>query len=78
MTRRLDGKVAIVTGGANGLGKATAQLFSHQGAKVVITDILSDLGEEVAQSIRDTGAQAVFQQAEWLTRQSPNSANSIF
>ena len=64
MSGRLKDKVAIITGGANGLGKATAKLFCQQGAKIVVSDILTDLGEEVAQSIRDQGGEAVFEKAD--------------
>ena len=67
MPGRLEHKVAIITGGANGLGKATVQLFSREGASVVITDILEDLGEEVAQGIRDEGGRAIFQRADAIS-----------
>src|SRR5262245_29709954 len=50
---RLDGKVAIVTGAARGQGEAEARLFAAEGAKVVLGDVLDDLGHAVAEDIGD-------------------------
>ncbi|WP_200832524.1 SDR family NAD(P)-dependent oxidoreductase [Candidatus Halocynthiibacter alkanivorans] len=57
---RLAGKIAVITGGATGIGRATALLFAAQGAKVSIFDIQQDEGEKTAQMIRDTGGEAAF------------------
>jgi NAD(P)-dependent dehydrogenase (short-subunit alcohol dehydrogenase family) len=69
--RGLDGKVALVTGGASGIGRATAERLAAEGASVVVTDIADEPGEQVAAAIRDAGGTAVFvhqdvaSEAEW-------------
>lgn len=53
MTEQLAGKVAIVTGGASGIGLSTAKAFVSQGARVVISDIQDDLGKAAAAELGD-------------------------
>jgi NAD(P)-dependent dehydrogenase (short-subunit alcohol dehydrogenase family) len=57
---RLRGKVAIVTGAASGIGRATAELFAHEGARVVLADIHSDRGKILEETIRQGGGEALF------------------
>lgn len=60
---RLANRVAVVTGGASGIGRAVAELFANEGAAVVVAD-LSDSGASVAEGIRTDGGQAVFERAD--------------
>ena len=55
MSERLSGKVAIVTGGANGMGAAEAIMFAKEGARVCIMDVREDLAEPVLSRIREAG-----------------------
>jgi 3(or 17)beta-hydroxysteroid dehydrogenase len=57
---RLNNKVAIVTGSAEGIGEATAKLFAKEGAKVVVADINETKGKKVVNDIQQAGGEAVY------------------
>ena len=57
---RVDGKVALITGAASGLGRADADVLAREGATVVLTDINEDAGKAAAESIREAGGKATF------------------
>ncbi len=61
---RIEGKVAIVTGAASGIGRATAEVFAKQGAKVVVADINLADAEKVAAGITESGGKAIAVKAD--------------
>ena len=57
---KLDGKVALISGGARGQGAAEARLFAQEGAKVVLADILDEQGQQVEAEINELGGDALY------------------
>jgi NAD(P)-dependent dehydrogenase (short-subunit alcohol dehydrogenase family) len=68
---RLDGKVALITGAASGMGASMARIFGREGAKVTVADMLDDEGKSIAAEIVQSNGAAIFQhldvtkEAEW-------------
>jgi NAD(P)-dependent dehydrogenase (short-subunit alcohol dehydrogenase family) len=61
---RLDGKIALITGGASGMGRVAAGLFATEGASVVLTDVADEAGKEVAKEIEAAGGEAAYVHAD--------------
>ena len=61
--KRLENKVAIITGAASGIGKETALLFAKEGAKVTVSDINEEAEKEVVEKIKKLGGEAIFVKA---------------
>jgi len=61
---RLEGKVAIITGAASGIGRASAILFAQEGAKVVVCDINEEMGKQTADMIKMEGGEVLFVKAD--------------
>jgi NAD(P)-dependent dehydrogenase (short-subunit alcohol dehydrogenase family) len=59
LANRVEGKVAVITGGGSGMGRAGATLLAREGAKVIVADINEGAGSRVAQSIVSAGGEAV-------------------
>lgn len=66
---RMDGKVAVVTAADSGIGRATARLFAHEGAKVVCVDMAERGEPRIDQLIHDDGGEAVFLLGDVSTRE---------
>jgi NAD(P)-dependent dehydrogenase (short-subunit alcohol dehydrogenase family) len=60
MKRLFEDKVALVTGGAMGIGKATALAFAREGAKVIVADIAENEGQKVVNILKKNGSDAIF------------------
>ena len=59
MAESLEGKVALVTGGSSGIGRATSLAFAREGARVVILDVNAEGGEGTAAKIKEQGGDAL-------------------
>jgi NAD(P)-dependent dehydrogenase (short-subunit alcohol dehydrogenase family) len=60
----LDGKVALITGAGSGIGRATAQIFAREGAKLLLADLAEAAGAETVKLLKDAGTTAIFVKAD--------------
>ena len=74
---RLEGKVALISGGARGQGAVEARLFASEGASVVIGDILDDLGRQVEAEIAESGGSATYVHLDVTSESEWNQAVAV-
>ena len=77
MTDRLKGKVAIISGGATGMGGAASKLFAAEGARVAIIDRNGEAAAETVKQIRNTGGEADYWTADVSDEAAVNAAAAI-
>src|SRR5262245_23501564 len=71
---KFDNKVAIVTGGASGIGRAAAEILAARGAAVAILDLKGSEGQSIADGITERGARAIFGRSDVAQAEDVNSA----
>jgi NAD(P)-dependent dehydrogenase (short-subunit alcohol dehydrogenase family) len=74
--KRVEGKVAVVTGGALGIGRSACLLLAREGAKVAVTDISDEQGEKVVEEIRELGGSAKYWHVDTANEDEVSSAFS--
>ena len=74
--KRVEGKVAVVTGGALGIGRSACLLLAREGAKVAVTDISDEQGEKVVEEIRELGGSAKYWHVDTSNENEVSSAFS--
>ena len=71
-----DNKIAIVTGGAQGIGRGIVDVLSSEGAKVCVADISKEHGERAVNQINENGGSAIFVEADFEKSDVPENTNA--
>lgn len=75
--KRLEGKIAIITGGAQGIGKTTALTFANEGASLIIWDVNEEKGKAILQELSKLGTPAMFHKVDVTKPESVEEAVSV-